>query len=173
MAMKPTCNDFGTATVGKITGIKLPVDGEQETVTDEDIETMLKVARDKDAAAGRLKRKPKAVNTAPLEKDIQKAIVEYLRLVGAVAIRVNSGAISGEHNGKKRFVRFNSEPGCSDIIACLAGRFVAIEVKRPGKKATDAQTSFLDSVRQAGGVAFVADSVEVTQISLRAEGLIS
>lgn len=63
-------------------------------------------------------------------------------------------------------------PGSSDLI-CLQrlaitpehvgqtiGRFVAIEIKRPGKSAEPAQQIFIDNVNQAGGVAGVARSVE-------------
>jgi hypothetical protein len=40
------------------------------------------------------------------------------------------------------------------------GRFLAIEVKRPGGKATPEQQQFIDTINQAGGLAFVARSVE-------------
>jgi hypothetical protein len=63
-------------------------------------------------------------------------------------------------------------PGSSDLI-CLqrlvitaehvgqtVGRFVAIEIKRPGEGAEPAQQIFIDNVNQAGGVAGVARSDE-------------
>lgn len=40
------------------------------------------------------------------------------------------------------------------------GRRLEVEVKRPGENATDEQQKFLDAVRGAGGVAFVARCVE-------------
>ena len=50
----------------------------------------------------------------------------------------------------------------SDIIGCIrkTGRFLAIEVKRPGNKGTPEQQQFIDIINQAGGLAFVARSVE-------------
>lgn len=77
---------------------------------------------------------------------------------------MNSGSMAGEHKGKKWFLRFNSAPGCSDIIACWHGRFLAIEVKRPGGK-TDPkrlalQLQFQETIRKAGGVAFFAESLQ-------------
>jgi hypothetical protein len=46
-----------------------------------------------------------------------------------------------------------------DILACIDGRFVAIEVKKPGvHKGTALQEDVLKEVRDAGGVAFVAQS---------------
>jgi hypothetical protein len=40
------------------------------------------------------------------------------------------------------------------------GRFLAIEVKRPGGKPTPEQQQFMDMINQAGGLAFVAHSIE-------------
>jgi len=52
------------------------------------------------------------------------------------------------------------EPGVSDIIGCYHGRFMAIEVKAPSGKISEAQQAFIDSVNAAGGLAFVARSVD-------------
>jgi len=91
------------------------------------------------------------------EKELQAQIVQYLTLIGAKVIRVNSGAMSVDNGGKRSYVRFNSAPGCSDLIVCLRGKFIAIEVKRKNKKPTDLQKSFLESITKAGGMAFVFD----------------
>jgi hypothetical protein len=91
------------------------------------------------------------------------AIKQFLELAGALVIRVNSGAFAGSHNGRRRFVKLNSEPGCSDLLACYRGRFVALEVKKPGKHATPIQESFLAGVRAAGGLAAVVTSIEDVQ----------
>jgi hypothetical protein len=50
----------------------------------------------------------------------------------------------------------------SDIIGCRlkTGRFLAIEVKRPGGKPTPEQQQFIDTINHAGGLAFVARSIE-------------
>lgn len=108
---------------------------------------------------------------APLEKDVQRGILDYLAHIGAWPVRINSGAISGDHAGKRRFVRMNSQPGCPDVLCCLDGRFIGIEVKRLGGKATEKQLSALDAIRRAGGVAFVATSIEDVERALKAEGL--
>jgi hypothetical protein len=109
---------------------------------------------------------------ASLEKDIQRQVLDYLALVGAWPVRINSGAMQGTHAGKKWFMRMNSQPGCPDVLCCLGGRFVGIEVKRGGGIATDKQLSALDAIRRAGGVAFVATSVADVERALKAEGLV-
>ncbi len=73
---------------------------------------------------------------APLERDVQKACRDWLTLWGAVVVRVNSGAMKiGD-----RYVKFNDQPGCSDTLVCLpgTGRFLALELKRPGRDRTAA-----------------------------------
>jgi hypothetical protein len=52
--------------------------------------------------------------------------------------------------------------GSSDLIGIVApmGKFLALEVKRPGEKASEQQQKFLEVVRMAGGIAAVVTSVE-------------
>jgi len=71
------------------------------------------------------------------------------------------------------FVRYGvGNPGGSDLIGLRTvtitpqmvgqqiGQFVAVEVKRPGEKPTEQQQRFMAMVRQLGGVAGVARSVD-------------
>lgn len=49
-----------------------------------------------------------------------------------------------------------------DYSACYYGVFIAIEAKKKGvKKATPREQAYIDQVIAAGGIGFVADSVEV------------
>ena len=50
--------------------------------------------------------------------------------------------------------------GVPDFLACYEGRFVAIEVKRPGNLPTKAQLRQMALIREAGGWAVVAHSRE-------------
>jgi Holliday junction resolvase len=47
--------------------------------------------------------------------------------------------------------------GVPDIIACVNGRFLAIECKAGANKPTALQTREIESIRLAGGVAVVAN----------------
>lgn len=70
----------------------------------------------------------------------------------AWAERQNTGAFRVEG----RFVRFGWR-GCSDLLGQLKdGRFLAVEVKAKTGRIRPEQTAFLERVRAAGGVAFVA-----------------
>ena len=80
------------------------------------------------------------------ETDISKQIRSLLFQVGGLPIKIAGGAYQ--------------RPGISDFLVCLDGRFVAIEVKRPGLQMTEKQEQFQHEVRAAGGIAFVAYSVD-------------
>lgn len=50
--------------------------------------------------------------------------------------------------------------GRSDLIACVHGHFIALEVKRPGGKPTPPQLRFIEKVKRAGGYGTVVHSVQ-------------
>ena len=56
--------------------------------------------------------------------------------------------------------------GVPDILACINGRFVGIEVKRPGGKVSALQDYNIEQIRASGGVAFVATSVDEVRFNL-------
>ncbi len=54
----------------------------------------------------------------------------------------------------------SNKRGTPDLLAVISGRFVAIEVKRPGGKASKLQIAQLKRIEAAGGLAILAESVE-------------
>ena len=58
--------------------------------------------------------------------------------------------------------------GTADITGCLDGRYVAVEVKVPGKEPTAAQRYWLRKMRDAGAIVFVAHSVSEAVAQLNA-----
>lgn len=98
------------------------------------------------------------------ESGISKQIRSYLKLRGIFAWRNNSGMLP---NPRGRPVKFGF-PGSSDILGVLpGGRFLGIEVKDPKGTTSKArailQQAFRDEINAAGGVAFVATSIEDVQ----------
>lgn len=93
------------------------------------------------------------------ERSIQRDILDYLRHWARAtwAVRVNSAGVRlPGRGGKTGFYRSNDRRGCPDIIACVKGRFVAIEVKRPGEVPKDDQLACHDDIERANGVVIVA-----------------
>ena len=81
-------------------------------------------------------------------------VLQALRVHPAVAWceRMNSGAA----RMGARFVRFGW-PGCPDVLGQLKdGRLLGVEVKGPTGRLRPAQALFLERIRAAGGVAFMA-----------------
>lgn len=133
-----------------------------------------------EAAQERVKRAARQ-STEPLEKEIQAEILDYLKAhVNVRALcRINSGVMQeGE-----RFIRMNTVYGkkngmymrMADIQAIHwpSGRAIAIEVKRgswkqPSGKREHEQAAYLECVREAGGLAIFATSVDEVRRLLEA-----
>ena len=103
------------------------------------------------------------------ETDIVKEIQVGLAGKGVRLFRNNTGGLFDKAG---RFVRFGLVKGGSDLVGGtpvkitpeMIGRVLfvltAVEVKRPGKKPTPEQVSFIDMVQSSGGIAFVAHSLD-------------
>jgi len=92
------------------------------------------------------------------ERAIVKAILAYLNgLPGCLA--------------RKRWGGGMGVAGDPDIDACLRGRSVQLEVKRPGEKPTLLQCKRLEEWRQAGAVVGLVVSVADVRSLLAKEGL--
>ena len=91
------------------------------------------------------------------EAQIQRAISKQLAERGAWVLNTHS-------MGYQR-------RGVPDLIACLDGQFLALEVKRPGLEPTPLQARTLARIRLAEGVAGVVHSVEeVMALMVREQG---
>ena len=60
----------------------------------------------------------------------------------------------------KQWQGLGSLHGISDIIGIYKGRYLAIEIKRPGLSPTDKQQAFLERVYDEGGLAVCVHSWE-------------
>lgn len=78
----------------------------------------------------------------PRERTIQRACLKVLRDAGGYAVNIAGGPAI--------------DVGTPDIFGCYRGRFIAIEVKRPGQTPTAIQKHRLKQVSEAGGFAIVA-----------------
>ena len=100
-----------------------------------------------------LEQQPKRTNDRP-ESAALVEVLKALRAHPAVVWceRMNSGAarVGG------RFIRFGFT-GCPDVLGQLRdGRLLGVEVKSPTGKLRPEQAVFMERVRGAGGVAFMA-----------------
>lgn len=113
------------------------------------------------------------IKRIPLEKEIQKQILDYLRLRGIFCWTCKT---VGTYDPRRRVYRANTTfKGVADILGILPaptspghtwealgrhkGQFLAVEVKRVGGKVSDDQKAFLERINKEGGLAFVARSL--------------
>lgn len=82
-----------------------------------------------------------------LEKDIVKAIMNYLKAVPNCFCWKEHGGMYGT-------------AGIPDIIACINGRFFGFEVKTEDGKPTKLQEATIRKILAAGGTALVVRSVD-------------
>jgi penicillin-binding protein-related factor A (putative recombinase) len=104
------------------------------------------------------------------EKQLQRVIVETLNYSGALCWITNAGMTKtsyrlkkGKRKGQLREYMICFGPaGMSDIIGVYKGKFLAIEVKLPErrKNVTEIQNNFIENIRDHGGLAGMATSVE-------------
>lgn len=97
------------------------------------------------------------------EQDLVAAILQYLYLIGAVAVRINAGMQVIDDDAGNRHVMRGAPAGTSDILACYKGTFLAIECKIGKNKPTQLQENFLQRVGEAGGIGLVAYSIDDVQ----------
>ena len=90
------------------------------------------------------------------ESEIQGEIEAYLKSLGRCCYYVRSRMDKATTN----------KAGTPDFVGCCRGKMFAIEVKRPGGKATAGQIGELMRVRLAGGVSRVAFCVEDVMLIL-------
>lgn len=103
-----------------------------------------------------------------LEADVMPGIRRVLELHGVIFMRSNAGAVPTSHG---TYVRL-APRSWPDWTGCLptsfgrwSGRFLAIEVKRPGKAVREGQLAKLLEFQTCGAVAFwTTDGAETHRI---------
>ena len=81
------------------------------------------------------------------ESQIQKKIIQIIEAAGGYVVKTMA----------------TNRNGVPDLLCCMPqfeGQLWAIEVKKPGGKLSPLQEYHIRKIREAGGVAFVAHSVE-------------
>lgn len=88
----------------------------------------------------------------------------YLKLIGVINIRANAGAWADDAGHMIQ----GAKAGTADKILCVAGRFVALELKAETKQ-SDAQAKFQARVEALGGLYILAHGKDELRAALVAE----
>lgn len=86
------------------------------------------------------------------EQTIQKKIINAARARGAVVYNITAAYPNG----------------CPDLLICYQGRFIGLEIKKPGcvKNTTELQRYNIDRIKKAGGFSAVLTCVQDLEIIL-------
>lgn len=108
----------------------------------------------------------KNIGKKVLERDILNDICQYLKDENYFFWRSNNIPVFGKNNAGK--MTFRSMPrfsmkGVPDIIVITDGRFLGIEVKRPGQELRKEQEVFRAHCIENGGHYYVIHSLEEAQ----------
>lgn len=96
------------------------------------------------------------------EADIQTKILDFLEDKGFMVVKFHNGS----HKVRGGFIRARkSSVGVPDIIGMTpGGRFIGIEVKKPGGVAASEQKAKVAQINASGGIAMIVESLgEVIQ----------
>lgn len=113
---------------------------------------------------------------APLEKHIQRAVLDYLRLRGIVAAHVPNGSVLAG-GPRERAMQVNAlksngmRVGFPDLVLLASGARVGfMEVKREGEKQSEAQLHWQGALEHLGHRYAVVRSVDDAAETLAAWG---
>lgn len=86
------------------------------------------------------------------EAQIKKQILKVLKEQGGFWRKIHGGPFQ--------------ESGLPDIIGCYQGKFIGLEIKKPGEEATPLQLHVLDEIKKNKGLAAIVESVQDVLILL-------
>ena len=105
------------------------------------------------------------------EKEVVKQVKQVIKATGIKVQRINTGCFIIGTGRNRRFIKTADAGTCDFEGYDNAGRFVAIECKRPsGGRLSPAQKERIDDINAKGGVAFVVHSGEEALKQLQERG---
>ena len=93
------------------------------------------------------------------EKRIENSIKQWLETNNHWYIKVQGGSN-------------NPSAGVPDVLACVHGFFIGIEVKTPTGTTTKIQEYQIDQINKSGGIALVVTSLKQLRMELKDRGVI-
>lgn len=93
------------------------------------------------------------------EKEIENSIKEYITSCGGLCYKIHGGDLY-------------QETGIPDLLCCIQGLFIGIEVKDPGGKPSAVQLAQGARIKKAGGRFLIAKSLNDVKKFLIMEGII-
>jgi ribonucleoside-diphosphate reductase alpha chain len=118
--------------------------------------------------------RPSMTRNRLTEEAIQRTVFAHLRVraaPGVVAFHVPNGGYRRPTEAA-RLKGLGVRPGVPDLVAVHRGQVYALELKREGGRATDAQLQAIKDIRSAGGHAEVCYGLDCALAALERWGLV-
>lgn len=107
------------------------------------------------------------------ESAVIQQVKQVIKMTGLKIQRINTGCFTIGEGANRRYIKTADAGTCDFEGYDNAGRFVAIECKRPsGGRLSPAQKERIADINRKGGVAFVAHSGEEALQKLKEKGCI-
>jgi hypothetical protein len=89
---------------------------------------------------------------------LTKCVIAWIQFHGGAAYRINS---QGQFDPTlKRWRKSGTRPGLPDIIACISGRFAALEIKFGKDTQSEAQRVIEDEIQGAKGAYLIVSNLD-------------
>lgn len=113
------------------------------------------------------------------EHDLQTYTGNLMLSYGWLPLRINSGGVTAEYKGRKRFVAFYyifgimfrfASRGFPDLVGFRDNEFLMIEIKKPGEELSDAQQEFHRFAQRFGVFIEVVDNEDAAREVVQERG---
>jgi hypothetical protein len=109
----------------------------------------------------------------PTEAQVQRAIIDRLRLMGALAVHVPNAGLRSERAGQ-RLKGEGMRPGFPDLVVIGQGRVCFLEVKAPGTgRLSVRQIECHEEIRRRGAQVFTVTSQDEAVAACRAAEVVA
>lgn len=94
------------------------------------------------------------------EKQIENQVLAELKSKGIFAFKVKSMGTFDQATNRFRAPSPWYRKGCPDVLCCIAGKFIGLEIKTKKGRLSVNQKLFHEDCRRAGGLVFVVRDVD-------------
>jgi hypothetical protein len=97
--------------------------------------------------------------TVPLTaNNLTRGIKNHIKVMGGWAVRVNTMGVYDQENKVYRRIA-EDDKGVSDVVGCICGRAIFVEVKVGADKESKYQKRFKKEMQNAGAVCIIAKNM--------------
>lgn len=94
------------------------------------------------------------------ESELEKQCLEFLKLYPTIAGRKVKAGAQRHTFGGKSFMKKSTLAGMADILLCIHGKYIEVELKTETGKQSQVQKDHQEKIENAGGLYYIVRSFE-------------